>query len=191
MVVMKTMAILIVLALFSVSIAAAPARYEIVSEKSRVTFTSEAPLDTVEGSTRQVSGEITFDPGRLSLIKGRVVANLISLDTGNRLRDKDMREDFLETDLYPTVTFELAKAAPAVLKAGKNQLSVVGTFSLHGVSRRVTVPVTVDFDPQSGRLEVSSRFTILLKDYRIKRPELFFMRVAEEVGVKVRIVAKR
>ncbi|MBM4116436.1 YceI family protein [bacterium] len=47
---------------------AAPALYRILpgAESNLVSFVSKAPLETVEGKTRQVSGEVTVDPADLA-----------------------------------------------------------------------------------------------------------------------------
>src|SRR5690606_6056080 len=66
---------------------ASAARYEIVpGDPNEVTFVSKAPLETFDGSTKQIRGRIEIDPQALGdSITVEVSVDLASLDTGIEL----------------------------------------------------------------------------------------------------------
>jgi polyisoprenoid-binding protein YceI len=72
-------------------------------------FESDAPIEKVVGTTNRVFGFVTIDPHNISNgISGKISVDLVSLDTGISMRDRDMRsESFLNTDEYPTAMFLL------------------------------------------------------------------------------------
>jgi polyisoprenoid-binding protein YceI len=76
-------------------------------DRNLVVFTSKATLETFQGKTKQVAGNVSFDPANLSdSVTVRVEVDLASLDTGIPMRNKHMRENHLETSKYPKAVFE-------------------------------------------------------------------------------------
>lgn len=165
--------------------------------RNSVVFHSEATIESFEGSTRQVSGQVTVDPATLAGATAWFQVDLTTLDTGLSLRNKHMRENHLHTDKHPSTRFELKSlgAQPAALKAGAPvRLTATGDFALHGVTRSRTVPVDVTWFPdgkvsplkQAGAvLRLVCRFDVALADHQIPRPEFLFMKVAEQMQVTV------
>src|SRR5690606_23312653 len=86
---------------------ASAARYEIVpGDPNEVTFVSKAPLETFDGSTKQIRGRIEIDPQALGdSITVEVSVDLASLDTGIELRNQHMRENHLHTEKHPEAVF--------------------------------------------------------------------------------------
>lgn len=160
---------------------AAPLRCEIDPSKSSVQFTSEAPFETFVGKTSQVRGWMTYDVKTGKPLKGEVVVDAASLKTGNRLRDKDMRNKFLETTQFPEIRFLFEH----VMSSEK----IKGKFTIHGVTRDETVPAT--FAVNDDGLRVTSSFPITLADYQIERPKFLWMRLGENVDVSVVLTCGR
>lgn len=62
-----------------------------------------------------------------------------SIDTGAEGRDKHLRSaDFFDVEKFPTITFK----STSIAAAGKDQYNVTGDFTMHGVTKRITLPVT-------------------------------------------------
>ena len=62
-----------------------------------------------------------------------------SIDTNNENRDKHLRSaDFFEVEKFPTITFKSTSVTPK----GKDAFDVTGDLTMHGVTKRVTLPVT-------------------------------------------------
>jgi polyisoprenoid-binding protein YceI len=67
-----------------------------------VKFISDAPLDNFEGTTDNVDGYIVWDGDNpVNNSEFHFEAELSTLDTGIGLRNRHMRENYLETDKYP------------------------------------------------------------------------------------------
>ncbi|HEV8376070.1 MAG TPA: YceI family protein, partial [Candidatus Polarisedimenticolia bacterium] len=117
----------------------------IQSARSTVRFDAQATGHTVHGATQQVSGEIVFDPEDLSSkAEVNLQVSAASLATGNKVRDKKMRESHLETGTHPFIRFHSLKVeavAPTLREGETQEMKVTGTLSLHGVQRRITLDV--------------------------------------------------
>ena len=165
-------------------------------------FESDAPIEKVVGTTNRVFGFVTLDPHNISNgISGKISVDLVSLDTGISMRDRDMRsEPFLNTDEYPTAMFLLKE----VLQTENEQITgdepvkikVRGDFQVRCVTKTidVTAQLTLMADNNSSKskenggqyfLTGNVGFQIKLGDYGIKRPKFLFLQLAEEVDIEV------
>lgn len=161
--------------------------------ENKVVFVSKAPIETFEGRTNRMQGRIVVDPsGVTDSITVHLEVDLASLDTGIAKRNKHMRENHLETAKYPRAVFDgatIESPVGAKLEGGKPQsFDVEGTFTLHGVSRRLRIKADVSYAPQ-GRLTFRTTFPVSLPDYAIRRPEFLFMKLAETQIVRINGVA--
>jgi polyisoprenoid-binding protein YceI len=122
--------------------------------------------------------------------------DLASLDTGIATRNRHMRENHLETAKYPKAVFDgVAVLGPrdVSLAAGKPVvLQVEGTFTLHGVSRRIRIAVEATYRASEGggQIAFQTRFPVLLSDHGISRPQFLFLKLAEAQEVRVSGVAR-
>jgi polyisoprenoid-binding protein YceI len=179
--------------------AAASRTYSITDDgKNYATFESEATLETIKGTTTKVSGSITADPSNTTAASAAITVDLGALDTGISMRNEHLHgEKFLNTEKFPTATFKTVSVSGAKVVSPNQpaELSLTGDFTLHGVTKRITVPARVVVIPES-ELTKGSRgpgdwihgtvtFPIKLTDYAITVPEKLMLKVANEVNVKV------
>lgn len=121
---------------------------------SRVSFTSDAPLETVEGLSTQTTGSFTVDLGNPGArLEGRVQIPVASLGTGVAMRDEHLRSaNWLDAAHHPNITFELVRTSIRALAPGRTARgNVVGRLTLHGQTREITVPVEARFIPLDPR----------------------------------------
>jgi polyisoprenoid-binding protein YceI len=204
---LKKSAILIVLLMATVAIAQQPTTktFYVYDLKKRdvVTFTSKAPLETIVGTTAEVTGFVTVS---LDDIKGsakaRFEVDLASIKTGIEMRDSHMRDNFLETSKFPKAVFELTKVDSASLNKLENQkevkLMLEGNFSIHGVTKLVTIPATITYYSENDQtkaradgdlMHIAVNFDLLLGDYGIKRPQMLFMKLDETQKISIDMIA--
>jgi polyisoprenoid-binding protein YceI len=89
----------------------------------------------------QGQGTLEFDPANPTRAAVNVTIALSSLNTGVPALDEHLRsEDFFEVAKFPTASFHSTKVEQG---SGKDRLKVTGELSLHGVTRPVTLDVTV------------------------------------------------
>lgn len=157
------------------------------SERS-VVFTSSAPLEEFQGVTDRIDGYVLLDGEGVREVRsptGTQVyfeVELASLDTGIALRDRHMRDDYLEVDEHPYAAFR-GEVVAIVGDGASFQVEADGTFTLHGIERpqRLRCRVT----PDAGSLQVGCRFQVRLEDHGIPIPRLMFMKLAEETEVEL------
>jgi polyisoprenoid-binding protein YceI len=158
--------------------------------KSWVGFHLEDTLEDIDADTKKISGTIDVDPANLAAASVNLTADTASLDSGMKMRDDDMRDTYLETKKYPAATFKsTGVTGPASIAAGQSaDLKVAGDFTLHGVTRRIVVPVHVTLESPK-RAHVTSKFTIRMSDYNVTVPQKLVLSVANEVDVKFDLYA--
>lgn len=94
-------------------------------------------VSNVHGSFGKVSGAVTLNDKDMSKSNVNATIDTASISTDNEARDKDLRSDhFFDTGKFPTMTFQ---SKQVVGSGGKTQ--VLGTLTLHGVSKDVTLDV--------------------------------------------------
>jgi polyisoprenoid-binding protein YceI len=164
--------------------------------ENKVVFISHAPVESFEGKTSKIEGHLILDPASVGDSIGvHLEVDLASLDTGIAKRNKHMRENHLETAKYPKAIFDgIAVHGPAgaKLESGKpTTFDVEGTFTLHGVSRRMRISVEASYEAKGagGRIAFKTAFPVGLSDYAISRPQFLFLKLAEAQDVKVSGVA--
>ena len=158
-------------------------------ESGQVTFRSEAPMESFEGTTEAITGRLFFDPNDLSAgLRCGFSVDLTTLDTGIDMRNSHMRDNHLQTDQYPTATFRGGTATGTLSESG-GRVMISGTFHIHGVGREIEVPVEVT-PGADGSLAVVAKFGVKLSDHNIPRPKFLFVKLADEQAVTVSFVAR-
>ena len=163
---------------------------------TKVVFVSRAPTETFEGRTDRMRGRLDVEPAAVGdSITVHMEVDMASLDTGLAKRNQHMLENHLETKKYPKAIFDgAAVLGPARARLAPGQTTVFeaeGTFTLHGVSRRLRINVAAAYDArgQGGRISFQTTFPVLLPDYQISRPQFLFLKLAESQEVRVKGIA--
>jgi polyisoprenoid-binding protein YceI len=128
-----------------------------------LTFDGHATVGDFTGTTRTVAGQITGAPG-ISGVRGWVEAPVESLKTGDRRRDKDLNKS-MESKKYPNLRFDLNQITAKESAGDSLPVTLHGTLNIHGVTRRVEFPGTIEFKGANAR--VRSDFPLNLKEYGI------------------------
>jgi polyisoprenoid-binding protein YceI len=120
------------------------------------------------GRTPDVSGSMTISGTTATAVK--VEADLSTLKSDSGLRDGRLHSQAIETDRFPTATFELTAPIDFGDTSGGKTVSVegVGDLTIHGVTRQVTVPLEAKL--QNGTIVVTGSIDILFADYDIEKP---------------------
>jgi polyisoprenoid-binding protein YceI len=106
---------------------------------SEVSFQIRHLVSQVRGRFNDFSGTVQLDPKNLPASSVDFHIKATSIDTNVPDRDKHLRSaDFFDVEKYPEITFKSESIKPA----GKDKYDVTGTLTMHGVSKKVTLPVT-------------------------------------------------
>lgn len=156
----------------------------LVATDGYVEFISTAPLLTFKGTSDNLAGLINLETGEVDFF-----VDLASLDTGNRRRDRDMRQVYLETEKYPFAEFEgrlTSHFNPEI--SGEQQATVTGSFTMREISRDMTVSGTMEATEEGIR--VRAGWEIRLEDFDIERPGILFYELSEVQTVNIDILLR-
>lgn len=162
----------------------------------KATFVSDAPLETMTGTTAEVTGTVTFDPADISTTKGTFKVPVVSMRTGNDLRDEHLQSDsWLDAKKNPHIIFEIMEVSGAEsLKPKKNtKVKVKGKFTVHGVTKIVEAKGTVKWTPADGGkddLRIKVKFTAKLEDHGVSVPSIVRLKMANEITVSIDLRAR-
>ena len=157
----------------------------IAPERSEAAFDATWPFGDFTGTTKDVKGDIRFDPTDLTKpVVAQVEVNPSTLGTGISGRDKDLR-DYMEVERFPTIQFavkEIRATSPSLLDQPEVPIIIVGRMTIHGVERLVEFSGKARY--QEGRLRVEAATALRMTDYGIKPPTKLFLRVGDEIKVR-------
>jgi polyisoprenoid-binding protein YceI len=135
---------------------------------------------TVTGRTDEVTGDLTVADGRLTT--GTVTVDLASVATDSSQRDRQFRGMVMDTDTYPTADFALTQPVPlGGLDVGSTiSVGLVGTMTLKGTTKDVTIPASVQRTAQDA-VTITGSLPLTWSDYGVSAPNLGFVSV-EDTG---------
>jgi polyisoprenoid-binding protein YceI len=135
---------------------------------SNAQFTIRHLMSKVTGKFTDVEGAVQVDRAKPEASAVEFKIKTASIDTANKQRDDHLRSpDFFDAANNPEITFKSTK-----MKAtGKDSYQVTGTLTIRGVSKEITVPVTLlgeMKDPWGNdRVGFEVQTTLNRKDYNI------------------------
>jgi polyisoprenoid-binding protein YceI len=155
---------------------AAVTKYDIDAAHSNIGFSVPIAggLSNVRGKFNEFTVTIVYDDKDVTKSSVEAVIKAASIDTGIEKRDAHLRNpDFFDVEKYPEITFKSSR----IEKKGKDFIAH-GTFSMHGVSKEIAIPftvngVTTDAKTRKTVLGATGRTTVNRRDYGINfaRPD--------------------
>jgi polyisoprenoid-binding protein YceI len=154
-----------------------------------VLFISRTVIEVVEGRTDRIDGYVVLEneklvPGELSGPTGFYLeVDLASLDTRLGLRNRHMRNNYLEVEEFRYAFFE--GTIQEVERIGRDHLRVwgVGSMEVHGVSRDMRIPC--DLSSRGSGYRAQCSFELLLSDFDISIPRIMFLKLANEIRLEL------
>lgn len=159
-----------------------------------ITFESRMEVEDILGTTHKVSGMARLDPKGGSF---RIEVPVDSLRTGIDMRDQHLRsEGWLDAAKFPTVRIE----GQDIRWEGDTKVRVSGTFTLHGVSKPLSVTVDVRRIPskqgtklglaEGDWVRIRGEFPVKLSDFGIAIPSMAAAKVSDVWTVKVSLFGR-
>lgn len=158
---------------------AAAADWAVDAGKSALGFTASASGVNFDGKFKSWQAEIAFDPANPAAGHAKVTIDMASAVTGDRQRDSALPEsDWFAVKKIPQAVFE----ATSFTSKGGNQYEAVGTLTIRGTSKPVTMPFTLDITGADAHAK--GKLDIVRTDYGVGQGE---WSTAETVGLGVSI----
>jgi polyisoprenoid-binding protein YceI len=138
---------------------------------------------TLEGNTRELKLQ---DDGTTL----KITVPLGQLTTGIALRDRHMKEKYLEVSKYPELVLEIPWASVQLPSDGQRlEGSGTGKVTLHGQTK--DVPIRYALQRAGTRYQVTGHAAINLKDFGIEVPSYFGVTVQPDIDARATFTADR
>jgi len=151
--------------------------YRVQEELAAVGFES-----TATGRTDEINGSFTIDGMTVKNVS--VDASLLSLKSDRDMRDNRIKTLGLESEKFPQSKFVLTEpiSFQSVPQAGQTvRATAKGNFTLHGVTRRVSIPLEGRWDGRD--IQVVGSLDIRFADYQIEAPNIAGFVSVKDQGV--------
>lgn len=159
--------------------------YHVLKGKdAQVTFTSDAPLEHIKGTSSQVIGYavVSKEEGAPSIAAGQFHLPVASLDTGIKMRNEHLQgEKWINATANPDIVFDLkesrdAKLAKETPDAKTYDVTLVGDMTVKGVTRPMEIPARITLLPASDKTKarapgdlmgLRAKYAIRLSDFGV------------------------
>lgn len=160
------------------------------AKENLVKFISDAPIESFEGTTNNIDGYLfltSFD----DLTKNQLYfeVDLNTLDTGIGLRNRHMRENYLETEKYRYAFFDGKIIEIKQEKDNEYSVLVEGDMNIHGKTKKLSISGKII--NEKDLLRVKTNFDVSLSDYEVEIPKLMFMKINEVIKLELNFYLKR
>lgn len=154
-----------------------------MSRTGVITFTSKAPMETIEGKNNQVASTLNATTGEIT------IALLIkSFEFDRALLQEHFNENYMESDKYPRSIFKgkiSNLGAVSFKKDGQYQVTIEGQLTIHNVTKSVKESATITVN--GTKMVAIAKFNIAPADYGIQIPSLVKDKIAKNVVTQVNI----
>lgn len=158
-----------------------PAQDVFMTRKGQVSFFSKTPLENIEAVNNEVASALNPQTGEIGfsiLVK--------SFHFERALMEEHFNENYMESDNIPKASFKGKIENISAVNTGKDgsyPITAAGDLTIHGVTKKVTVPGTMVI--KGGQPEVLAKFKVTPKDYNIKIPSLVADKIESSLNVSV------
>lgn len=160
-----------------------------LSAQRTVRFISRTSIDEFEGVTEKIDGYVLIDGPELTTEVGGddtelyLEVDLASIDTGIGLRNRHMRDNYLEVEQYPFASYRGSIVSVARGPGDAFRVTTRGEMAIHGVTRPMEIPCNVTSEGRRYRVRCS--FQVLLSDHQIEIPSIMFLKLANEIRLEL------
>jgi polyisoprenoid-binding protein YceI len=146
-----------------------------------INFLSTMPLENIKAQNDQVYAVI--DAGKKELAFTLLMKSFLF---EKELQQEHFNENYAESDKYPKASLTGTYTGNVDLtKDGTYPVSVKGNLTLHGVTKPIETPATLEV--KAGHLLGQCMFSISPEDYNITIPSVVRDKIAKQASVTVNI----
>jgi hypothetical protein len=151
------------------------------TRNGRITFFSKAPVENIEARNNEVTSFLDIKKGEVAF-----VVLIKSFKFKKALLEEHFNENYMESNTFPKANFkgiitDLSKIN--FLKDGAYPVIVKGDLTIHGVTKVVDAPGTINI--LQGKISANSKFAIKVKEYNIKIPTAVINNISETISITV------
>jgi polyisoprenoid-binding protein YceI len=143
------------------------------------------------GRTPDVVGSLTLDG--TAITSTEMTADLTTLQSDQSMRDGQLGEQGVQTDLFPTATFVLTEPIELGTVPAEGEevtATAVGDLTLHGVTRTVSIPLGAVWS--GDVIGVAGSLTFRWEDFGMERPQsMRVVSLAEEATMEFQVFFRK
>ena len=161
------------------ALAASAETYKIDADHSQIAFTVHQFVNTVHGDFHRFSGTIEVNVGHPegSSVIARI--SVESIDTKIKKRDQHLlSSEFFDAGKFPEIIFK----SRSVKQTGENSGDILGDFTMHGVTRPMTLHVKLATPTSGNSLPARTRWIVTTEAINRKDFGLRFGDAAESIS---------
>ncbi len=147
-------------------------------EKSMVVFFSDASIEDITAKNSKSSSIFNVETGEIAFS-----IPIQEFEFAKSLMKEHFNEKYMDTEKFPKSTFQGKITGYDATKTGSQPATATGKLTIHGVTKDVEIPGTLEISPE--KVLMHSKFIVKLDDYGVKRPQLLWKNIAEQVEVTV------
>ncbi len=155
---MKTFTLLFALVLLTLTNAMADP-LTIDKNKSSIEVAVKATMDSFTAKLSDYDASISTTPGSTDISSAQVRFRFADVKTGKDKRDAEMHR-WQDTEKFPDCIYVMEKLTPA----GGENYTAEGSFTLHGITKQLSFPVSIRLLPD-GTYKLDSGFTLNTQDF--------------------------
>jgi len=151
-------------------------------------------------AAREFSGEAQLTPAMITLASLQITVNAASMaetsddftEQQKQIINRELREIVFEPEKYPQIVFKSTEITGKTTTTNNSfELKIRGNLTLHGVTRRITIPARVSL--VGNDMRATGEFSIDRSDFNVKATSAFhgLVRVRNKVKFTFDIVGHR
>jgi polyisoprenoid-binding protein YceI len=157
-------------------------------------FNRNNQFQVAVGTTHGIQGQIFVDRAHPSQSRiGQITVDLSQLTSDSRRRDREIRNQWLESARYPTAVFTptAIDGLPGAYVDGRAiSIRIAGNLEVHGVTKPATFTGTVTLNGQT--LTGDATANVLMTDFGFDPPSLLgFLQAQNQVELEIQFTAQR
>lgn len=171
--------------------------------RNEIRFISDAPLEKINGTAKEVSGKFSIDIQNLGATTGLFTVPVRSMVTGSSSRDSHMYDaDWLDESTYKNITFSLKSIVVEKTDNSTSGRTIVtgvakGDFTLRGVTKPMEAKIKITYLNESQQTRaiaggdlvlVNAEFSVPLKAHGVKgKGNIVGTKVGESITINAQL----
>jgi polyisoprenoid-binding protein YceI len=151
-------------------------------QKTEIHWTLKTVLHTVHGTFQLKGGALALDPAT-GTAEGQILVDVTTGESGNKSRDGKMQREVLESQKYPEAFFHPMKFSGSLQPSQTENVTVDGTFNIHGKDHPLTLQLLIQRDGQQAT--ATTHFVVPYVEWGMKDESTLMLRVEKQVEVDV------
>jgi len=147
---------------------------------------SKAAFEPIKASNNNTVSIIDSSNGQIA-----AVILISEFDFRLGLMQEHFNENYLESNVYPKSTFEgqIKNFSINELNQDYKEHEIEGVLTIKGVNKDIITKAKIRKIDE--KIELSSGFSVMLSDYKVKIPKIVFKKIDEEVKINLNFVYER